>query len=132
MSAWLDYTGGDGPGGLGGDDLYTGGVGFSGDGTYTAPAVSMVAAPVDAGGGPAGNYGAQVLDIFKFGVGVWNQREQQQNLLDYKRWEATQYGAYMQGQPALTLGANGRMLGGVSGVMLVAVAFAAVLLLKGK
>lgn len=132
MSAWLDYTGGDGAGGLGSEDLYTGGVGFSNDGTYSAPAVSVTGVPVDAGGGPAGNYGSTVLDIFKFGVGVWNQQQQQQNMLDYKRFEATQYGAYMQGQPALTFGANGRVLGSTSGVMLVAVGIVAILLLKGK
>lgn len=132
MSAWLDYTGGDGPGGLGGEDLYTGGVGFQSDGTFSAPAVSMVPQPVDAGGGGVGNYGSTVMDVFKFGVGVWNQNQQQQRLLDYKRFEATQYGAYMQGQPALTLGANGRIVGGASGVVLVAVAVAALLLLKGK
>lgn len=139
MSAWLDYTGGDGPGGSGGEDLYTGGdsytggVGYAGDGTYSAPAVAVTAQPVDAGGGPVGNYGQTVLDIFKFGVGVWNSNQQQQNLLEYKRWEATRLGAYQQGQPALTLGANGRIVGGASGVVLVGIALLAVVLLqKGK
>lgn len=132
MSAWLDYTGGDGPGGLGSEDLYTGGVGYATDGTFTVPSVAVTAAPVDAGGGPAGNYGGAVLDIFKMGVGVWNQQQQQKAMLDYKRYEATQYGAFMQGQPALAFGRNGQVLGSSSGITLLVLGFAAILLLKGK
>ncbi|WP_426303892.1 hypothetical protein ACN9MJ_12795 [Acidovorax facilis] len=133
MSAWLDYTGGDGAGGSGGEDLYTGGsdgVGYNFDGTYSAPDVSIVAAPVDAGGGPAGSYGSAVIDVLKFGVGVWNQREARQDMLDYRRFEATQRGAYQQGQPALTFTSGGNVLGGASGIVLIAFVAAFLLLRK--
>lgn len=131
MSAWLDYTGGDGAGGIGGEDLYTGGsVGYASDGTFTTPAVAVTAPPVDAGGGGVGQYAPMVMDVFKFGVGVWNQQEQQKRMLDYKRYEATQYGAFMQGQPALTFASGGNVLGGASGLMLVALAGLVILLIK--
>lgn len=124
MSASLDYS-------YGGEDLYTGGgVGYSPDGTFTTPGVAITALPADAGGGPVGTYGKDVMDLFKFGVGVWNQREQRQDMLDYKRFEATQYGAFMQGQPALTFSSGGNVLGGASGMVLVALAAVVILLIK--
>lgn len=96
--------------------------GYSTDGTFNTPQAGRAVTPVDAGGGPSGLYSAQILDVFKFGVGVWNQQEQQKNMLDYKRFEATQYGAYAQGQPAVSFRANGQNLGGISGLALVAIA----------
>lgn len=124
MSAYLDYS-------YGGEDLYTGGgVGYSPDGTFNTPSVAVTAQPVDAGGGPVGSYGKDVMDVFKFGVGIWNQQRQQQAMLDYKRFEATQYGAFMQGQPALTFSSGGNVLGGASGMVLIA--FGLVFLLLAK
>lgn len=57
------------------------------------------AAPVDAGGGSAGQYSQATLDIFKVGVGALSGIYQQRQALDYKRWEATNRGLYMQGMP---------------------------------
>ena len=66
-------------------------VGPQTDGTVMPAANAVVVKPADAGGGLPANYAPQVLDIFKYGLGIWNQQTQQQNLLDYKRFEATQW-----------------------------------------
>lgn len=69
------------------------------DGTYVSP-VGM-AQPADAGGGPAASYGQQILDVFKYGVGVWQQDKARTDLLDYRRWEATNVGLTQQGRAGL-------------------------------
>lgn len=103
-------------------------VGLQSDGTSIPAPASVTPAPVDAGGGPAGNYSAQVLDVFKYGLGVWNSQVQQQNLLDYKRYEATALGVNAQGRAAaygtVTVGGGGNM------PMLILVAVAAFVLLE--
>lgn len=71
-------------------------VGPQSDGTYASP-VSMPQ-PVDAAGGAPGGYAQQVLDVFKFGVGAWQQQQQSQQMLDYRRWEATNAGLTQQGR----------------------------------
>lgn len=71
------------------------------DGTYNIPTTAMAVQPTDAGGGPPADYSTSVLDLFKFGVGVWQQDQSQQRLIDYKRFEATNSGLYQQGQPAI-------------------------------
>ncbi|CAN7304966.1 hypothetical protein [Acidovorax delafieldii] len=109
MSAAIDYAGG-------GEELYTG---YQNDGTFQAPAVSVMQQPLDAGGGPPANYGAQVLDIFKFGVGVWNQREARQDMIDLRRWEATNAGLVQQGQNAALYGRQGQL--GLFGVLAIGV-----------
>ena len=90
------------------------GVGPQNDGTYGIPPTAVMSQPVDAGGGAPANYGSQILDIFKFGVGVWNQRENSKDMLDYKRWEATNAGLYLQGQNAAMYGGRGQI--GVLGI----------------
>lgn len=70
------------------------------DGTYGQPPASTPVNPVDAGGGLPGSYGQSILDVFKFGVGVWQARDARQDLLDYRRFEATQAGVVQQGQAA--------------------------------
>lgn len=72
--------------------------GYQSNGTFNSPV--MQAQPADAGGGAPANYGQNVLDVFKFGVGVWQQQQSQQQLLDYRRWEATQGAVNQQGQTA--------------------------------
>lgn len=101
------------------------------DGTYEIPDVAWAIQPTDAGGGAPAQYSSGILDIFKFGVGVWQQQQNQQQLLDYRRFEATQKGLYQQGQPALfTNTANGQvsptiwLFGGV-------IVLAAILMHKG-
>jgi hypothetical protein len=105
-------------------------VGPQSDGTSIAPTAAEMPQPVDAGGGFAGTYGKDILDIFKFGVGVYSQDKQRSDLLDYKRFEATQAGLWRQGQPALfarnAQGGNGNVL------VLFAIVIGAVVLLQEK
>ena len=56
--------------------------------------------PTDTAGGQPAQYAQSVLDIFKFGVGQYAATVQQQNMLDYKRYEATNGGLYQQGKSA--------------------------------
>ena len=116
-----------------GDPYYTDslayGIGPQSDGTNIPAPASVQTTPVDAGGGPAGQYGQQVLDVFKFGVGVWNSQVQQGRLLDYRRWEATNLGINTQGQPA-AYGAV-RVQGTANPTMLILIAIAAFVALKG-
>lgn len=113
MSAYLDYMGG-------GEALYTGGAGYQDDGTFSAPASSVMPQPVDAGGGPPANYSGMILDVFKFGVGAWNQNEQRKDMVDLRRWEATNAGLFQQGQNAAMFGGRGHVgLIGVAAVGLV-------------
>lgn len=69
------------------------------DGTnQQAPIASTIPSPFDTAGGSTGNYGADVLNVFKLGVGVVNTLGQ--GMLDYKRYEATAKGTWVQGQTA--------------------------------
>lgn len=110
------------------DPYYTDSIGPQSNGTSIPAPASVTPVPVDAGGGPAGNYSAQVLDIFKYGVGIWNSQVQQQNLLDYKRYEATALGINAQGRPA----AYGAVqVGGTANLnMILLIAAAAFLVMK--
>lgn len=105
-------------------------VGPQSDGTSITPPTAETPLPVDAGGGFAGTYGKDILDIFKFGVGVYSQDKARSDLLDYKRFEATQAGLWRQGQPALFArnpqGGNGNLL------VLAAIVIGAVVLLQEK
>lgn len=121
MSAALDY-------GL--DPYYSQPVGPQDDGTVVVPSISIANQPVDAGGGMPGSYGQQVLDIFKFGVGAAAQSYQQRQLLDYKRWEATQFGPMQQGVPAYGVTAGGG--GGNGGLLLLALIVGGVILVAAN
>lgn len=100
------------------------------DGTFTTPGAAIIPNPVDAGGGAPASYSKDILDVFKFGVSAYSQQKQQQNLLDYKRFEATQTGLWMQGRPALfsqsAQGGTGNL------VVLAAIVIGAVVLLQEK
>lgn len=107
MSAYLDAQTG--------DPYYTQSVGPQADGTYGIPPTGQAVTPIDAGGGPSGNYGPAILDIFKFGVGAYQQNQNMTAAYDYRRFEATQAGLYQQGRPANLYGnANG----GPSGMLI--------------
>lgn len=116
-----------------GDPYYTDslsyGIGPQSDGTNNQAPAAVQVTPVDAGGGPAGQYSRDTLDIFKYGLGIWNSQVQQSNMLDYKRWEATALGINAQGQPA-AYGAV-RVQGQANSTMLILIAVAAFVLLKG-
>ena len=105
-------------------------VGPQSDGTNIQSGAAAPAAPVDAGGGAAGSYTQNILDVFKFGVGAYSQNKQQSDLLDYKRFEATQAGLWRQGQPALF--SNSAQGGTGSLVILAAIVIGAVVLLQEK
>lgn len=77
------------------------GVGPSNDGTYGIPTNAQpVNQPWDIGGGSLGQYSGGVFDLLKMGIGAWSSNKQQSEMLDYKRFEATQGGIFQQGQAA--------------------------------
>jgi len=122
MASWLDAQAG--------DPYYTEPVGPQGDGTWVAPDVAVTPQPGDTAGGSPASYGSQVLDIFKVGVGAWSANQQQKNMLDYRRWQATATGPTPFGQPSFgaTAGGGGLSLGAV--LIIGAVIVAAVAALK--
>lgn len=105
-------------------------IGPQSDGTSVSPTTATMPQPVDAGGGAAGSYSKDILDIFKFGLGAYSQNQQQSQLLDYKRFEATQAGLWRQGQPALF--SNSAQGGTGNLVVLAAIVIGAVVLLQEK
>jgi hypothetical protein len=105
-------------------------VGPQSDGTNIQADAGAISQPVDAGGGAPGSYGKDVLDIFKFGVGAYSKNQQTKDLLDYKRFEATQAGLWRQGQPALF--SNSAQGGTGNLVVLAAIVIGAVVLLQEK
>ncbi|WP_417284670.1 hypothetical protein [Comamonas sp.] len=78
-------------------EQYATDVGPQTDGTVLPSYSATTPAPTDAGGGAPTNYSQTVLDVFKIGVGAWSANAAQQNMLDYRRWEATGGGLYQQG-----------------------------------
>lgn len=108
---WPDETGTWGP------DPYStdaASIGPNTDGTYTAPAVSITPAPADAGGGAPASYSQQVMDILRYGVGAVVNYQNQGQLLDYRRWEATATGPVQQGRTAGVAVTRGAATGGAS------------------
>lgn len=98
----LDFAGAGETGGTPTDIPAT--VGPQSDGTYAYPGAAQPAnQPWDVGGTASGNYSQQVLDVLKFGVGVWQQDQARQEFYDYRRFEATNGGLFMQGRQALPL-----------------------------
>lgn len=95
------------------DDYFTGpgsilDVGPQTDGTSLIAQSAIMAQPADTAGGQPAQYGAGVLDIFKFGIGQLSAVAMQKNALDYKRYEATNGGLYQHGQNAsVAAGATG-------------------------
>ncbi len=69
-------------------------------GTYNVPASAQPNnTPWDSAGGTVGQYGGDVLGILSKGIGAWSQYQNNQQLLDYKRYEATAGGVFAQGRP---------------------------------
>lgn len=77
--------------------------------------------PADTAGGAPADYSQQVLDLFKFGVGVAQQQSAQNAFFDYKKFEATSGGLYQQGRAAALPGTVSAT-GGKSGFLMLAVA----------
>lgn len=116
MSSMLDWLGT----GNGASPTLADVIGPQTDGTNTpSPTAATIPKPTDTAGGSPANYTQAVLDIFKFGVGQYSATVQQQNMLDYKRYEATNGGLFQQGKSAtLPAAAAG---GKTSGLVLMAV-----------
>ena len=119
MSQFWDFTAG------GGDNADTS-VGPQTDGTNVyAPIASTIPTPADTAGGAPAQYSSQILDLFKFGVGVAQQQANLNAAFDYKKFEATNGGLYQQGKSAsmpsaATGGSSGLVLMGVAAIVLFA------------
>lgn len=94
-------------------------VGPQTDGTVMPSPTAIIPVPTDTAGGAPADYAASVLDIFKTGIGAWSAANQQQQLFDYKKWEATNGGLYRQGQPATLSNASN---GGTSTLVMMGIA----------
>ncbi len=106
----------------------TTGVGPQTDGTYGAPSATTPSnQPWGVGGTTGGNYAGQVLDVLKFGVGVWQQDQARQDFYDYKRFEATSGGLFRQGVYA---GGFGAVPTGNRAITLAAIVLGVVLLIN--
>ena len=76
-------------------------VGLQSDGTnMPSPTAATIPTPADTPGGAPAQYAQPILDIFKFGVGQYAAQQSQQQLFDYKKFEATNGGLFQQGQQA--------------------------------
>lgn len=86
-----------------------GAIGPQTDGTWNAPAVAQPVQPQDTSGGAPASYGADTLALLKYGVGVWQQNQQQGRMVDYAQWQATNAGLVRSGTPlGVGLTATGR------------------------
>lgn len=114
------------------DPSTAGNVGPQSGGTYLLPDAAQPAnRPWDTPGGTLGQYGGDVLNILKLGVGAWSQNQARQDFLDYKRFEATAGGVYQQGQRAGGVDAQGRVVvQGNNNFLLIMLAVGAIILLR--
>ena len=89
------------------------------DGTNLPSQTAIMAQPTDTAGGLPAQYGQSVLDLFKYGIGQYTATQQQQQLFDYKKFEATNGGLFQQGRSATlpATSAGGKM----SGVLLLGI-----------
>lgn len=104
-------------------------VGAQPDGTYAFP---QAAQPVNNPSNTAG-YSSLTPDwvgnVLTQGVGVLGQYFSNEQMLDYRRFEATNGGMYQQGRPAL-LSQNSKS--NMNTILIIALAFGAVFLLVKK
>ncbi|RQQ65548.1 hypothetical protein [Burkholderia stagnalis] len=85
-----------------GDNTYGFSVGPQSDGTYNVPATAIPVTGSDTGG--AGyNYAPGVFTLLNNGLSAFTNIYQQGQMLDYKRYEATQAGLVAQGNAAATV-----------------------------
>lgn len=100
------------------------------DGTNLTADAAITPSPADAGGGAPASYTKDILDVFKYGVGAYTSQQNYKNMLDYKRYEATNGGLYAQGRP--TVFANAANGGAGSLVVMAAMVIGVVMLLDHK
>lgn len=117
---------------VGPDYIDNGNVGPQTGGTYDIPATAQQSnLPWDTPGAVRGQYGSDVLGILSQGIGVWSQYAQTNQMLDYRRYEATNGGVYAQGRPAGQMAATGRVqVSGNSNMLLLLLIGGAFLLLN--
>lgn len=97
-----------------------GDVGPQTDGTNLLSVISTVPTPSDTAGGAPANYAQPILDLFKFGISAASAANSQQQILDYRRFEATNGGLYQQGRGAAMPSA--RTGGSMSSLMMMGIA----------
>jgi hypothetical protein len=92
--------------GLVGTNSFGFSVGPQNDGTYVSPSSSLpFNQAVDTGTGSSiGNYSPQIFGLLNNGLSAFTSIYNNNALLDYKRYETTQGGIYMQGQAAASVG----------------------------
>ena len=114
-----DYVQGQGP-------TVDQGIGPQTDGTNLySPIASTIPTPADTAGGAPAQYSSQILDLFKFGVGVAQQQANMNAAFDYKKFETTNGGLYQQGKSAsmpsaATGGSSGLVLMGIAAIVVFA------------
>jgi hypothetical protein len=108
---WFDKAGAN-------DTLTPNMVGPQMDGTNIIADAAVIAQPSDTAGGQPAQYGQDVLDLFKFGIGAWSDNQKTQQLFDYKKFEATNGGLYQQGRAASMPAAAS---GGISPLVIVGI-----------
>lgn len=115
--------------GSGTSDIGT--VGPNSDGTYNVPAEALPSnTPWDTAGNSVGNYGSDVIGLLRDGIGAWSQNQNNQQFLDYQRFEATQGGVYRQGVPANGLPVTVAARATMSPLMLIMIGGVVLLLLR--
>ncbi|EON15329.1 hypothetical protein [Pandoraea sp. SD6-2] len=90
-------------GGSAGTGLFS--IGPQNDGTYNYPDTAQpVNQPADVGAAATlPNYAPDVFKLLSQGLGALNSDYQMNQMLDYRKYEATQGGLYAQGQAAATV-----------------------------
>ncbi|QDX21765.1 hypothetical protein FP568_11230 [Pandoraea pnomenusa] len=80
-------------------------IGPQNDGTYTYPdAAQPLNQPADVGAAATlPNYAPDVFKLLSQGLGILNSDYQMNQMIDYKKYEATQGGLFAQGQAAATV-----------------------------
>jgi hypothetical protein len=107
------------------------GVGPAEDGTYSVPGTAQpVNSPANTAGFPSLNSDS-ALDLLKYGVGIVTDSWKFKELMDYRRFEATNGGVFQQGRTATSSAATAGALP-VNGLILAALAVAGFLLLTRK
>lgn len=103
-------------------------VGPQTNGTYVYPgAAQPLNQPWDSGAPSTGAYSPAVLDLFKTGIQAVSSAYQTNQLIDYKKYEATQGGLFRQGAPAIF--ANGATGTNGSGMLMLLLIVGGIVLL---
>lgn len=83
-----------------GSNSYGFSIGPQSDGTYNIPSTGMAIVGASDTGGNGSSYAPGVFNLLNNGLSAFTSIHNNSNLLDYKRFEATQAGLVAQGQYA--------------------------------